>query len=85
MPAVMLFYRTNQQVRRTWLQDIVAVGFVDSRTIGCLALDVMPYLSFIFIIAVVAIRFGINKGLRGHVWRCHLLAYTFQHVQDQST
>lgn len=53
----MLLYRTNQQARRTWLQDIVAAGFVNSRTIGCLALDVVLYLSLIFIIRVVAIRF----------------------------
>ncbi|KAJ3853954.1 glycosyltransferase family 2 protein [Lentinula lateritia] len=54
----MLFYRSNQRDIGACLQDIITVGFVDSMSIGCLASDVVLYLSLIFIIGVVAIRFG---------------------------
>ncbi|KAE9388610.1 glycosyltransferase family 2 protein [Gymnopus androsaceus JB14] len=55
----MLLYRTNQKDIGACLKDIVTVGFIDSKTIGCLASDVVLYLSLIFIIGVVAIRFGL--------------------------
>lgn len=41
------------------LEDIVTVGFIDSKSIGCVASDVVLYLSLIFIVGVVFIRFGI--------------------------
>ncbi|KAG9018990.1 Chitin synthase, class 3, partial [Tulasnella sp. 427] len=39
------------------LQDIVTVGFIDTRSIGCVASDVVLYVSLVFIIGVVAIKF----------------------------
>lgn len=54
----MWFARTNQRKIAQCLQDIVTVGFVDSSSIGCVASDVVLYLSLVFIIGVVAIRFG---------------------------
>ncbi|KIK71495.1 glycosyltransferase family 2 protein [Collybiopsis luxurians FD-317 M1] len=54
----MLFYRSNQKRVGACLQDVITVGYIDSKTIGCLASDVVLYLSLIFIIGVVAIRFG---------------------------
>ncbi|KAF9069286.1 glycosyltransferase family 2 protein [Rhodocollybia butyracea] len=54
----MLFYRSNQRKVGACLADVIMVGFVDSSSIGCLASDVVLYLSLIFIIGVVAIRFG---------------------------
>lgn len=54
----MLFYRSNQKQIGACLQDVITIGFIDSKTIGCLASDVVLYLSLIFIIGVVAIRFG---------------------------
>jgi chitin synthase len=54
----MWFARTNQRKIGQCLQDIVTVGFVDSSSIGCVASDVVLYLSLVFIIGVVAIRFG---------------------------
>ena len=49
--------RTNQLQLFSCLQETIQVGFIDSRTIGCVASDVVLYLSLVFIIGVVAIRF----------------------------
>ncbi|KAJ7870902.1 glycosyltransferase family 2 protein [Mycena olivaceomarginata] len=40
------------------LQDLVTVGFIDTNSIGCVASQVLLYLSLIFIVGVVLIRFG---------------------------
>jgi chitin synthase len=40
------------------LQDIIRVGFIDTQTIGCVASNVVLYISLVFIIGVVAIKFG---------------------------
>jgi len=40
------------------MDDIIRVGFVDSKTIGCVAADVVLYVSLVFILAVVGIKFG---------------------------
>ncbi|EKM84253.1 hypothetical protein AGABI1DRAFT_52110 [Agaricus bisporus var. burnettii JB137-S8] len=53
----MLFMRTNQRNVAHCLQDIITIGFIDTNTIGCVASEVVLYLSLIFIIGVVAIRF----------------------------
>ena len=53
----MYFYRTNQRTLGQCLEDIIAVGFIDTQSVGCVASDVVLYLSLIFIIGVVAIRF----------------------------
>ncbi|KAG5720015.1 Chitin synthase 5 [Termitomyces sp. T112] len=53
----MLFIRTGQQNIGHCLQDLVTVGFIDTNSIGCVASSVVLYLSLIFIIGVVAIRF----------------------------
>lgn len=53
----MLLYRTNQQAIGQCLEDIVRVGFIDTQSIGCVASTVVLYVSLIFIIGVVAIRF----------------------------
>ncbi|KAF8807868.1 glycosyltransferase family 2 protein [Phlegmacium glaucopus] len=53
----MFFTRTNQKQLGACLQDLVSVGFIDTNTIGCVASSVVLYLSLIFIIGVVAIRF----------------------------
>jgi chitin synthase len=39
------------------LQDIITVGFIDTNSIGCVASQVVLYLSLVFIVGVVAIRF----------------------------
>lgn len=54
----MMFMRTKQEDIGHCLQDLVTVGFIDTNTIGCVASDVVLYLSLIFIVGVVAIRFG---------------------------
>lgn len=41
------------------LDDIIRVGFVDSKTIGCIAADVVLYVSLVFIIGVVSIKFAL--------------------------
>ena len=53
----MLFTRTNQKQLGACLQDIASVGFIDTNSIGCVASSVVLYLSLVFIIGVVAIRF----------------------------
>ena len=53
----MYFYRTNQRTLGQCLEDIITVGFIDTQSVGCVASDVVLYLSLIFIIGVVAIRF----------------------------
>lgn len=54
----MYFTRTNQKTMGKCLEDIVTVGFIDTKSIGCVASDVVLYVSLVFIIGVVAIRFG---------------------------
>ncbi|KAF8167592.1 glycosyltransferase family 2 protein [Crassisporium funariophilum] len=53
----MLFTRTKQKQLGKCLQDVATIGFIDTNTIGCVASSVVLYLSLIFIIGVVAIRF----------------------------
>ncbi|KAF9236857.1 glycosyltransferase family 2 protein [Melanogaster broomeanus] len=54
----MMFMRTGQSQIAKCLADIITVGFIDGTSIGCVASDVVLYLSLIFIIGVVGIRFG---------------------------
>jgi chitin synthase len=53
----MMLLRTNQKQLGHCLQDIVAVGFIDTNSIGCVASQVVLYISLVFIIGVVSIRF----------------------------
>ena len=53
----MYMLRTNQRPLGRCLQDIVTVGFIDTNTIGCVASEVVLYVSLVFIIGVVGIRF----------------------------
>ncbi|KAI8981307.1 glycosyltransferase family 2 protein [Trametes punicea] len=53
----MYFLRTNQRSLAKCLQDIVTVGFVDTKSIGCVASQVVLYVSLVFIVGVVGIRF----------------------------
>jgi chitin synthase len=40
------------------MDDIIRVGFVDSKTIGCVVADIVLYVSLVFILAVVGIKFA---------------------------
>jgi len=53
----MMFLRTNQRQIGKCLEDVITVGFIDTNSIGCVASEVVLYLSLVFIIGVVAIRF----------------------------
>ena len=53
----MFFLRTNQRDLAMCLQDIITVGFVDTNSIGCVASQIVLYVSLIFIVGVVGIRF----------------------------
>ncbi|THU86005.1 hypothetical protein K435DRAFT_373679 [Dendrothele bispora CBS 962.96] len=53
----MLLLRNNQKRIGHCLQDVITVGFIDTQTIGCVASTVVLYVSLVFIIGVVAIRF----------------------------
>ncbi|KAI0068065.1 hypothetical protein BV25DRAFT_513849 [Artomyces pyxidatus] len=53
----MYMLRTNQRTLGHCLQDVIGIGFIDTNTIGCVASDVVLYVSLVFIIGVVMIRF----------------------------
>ncbi|KAG1747641.1 glycosyltransferase family 2 protein [Suillus lakei] len=53
----MMFLRSNQRQVGMCLEDVITVGFIDTNSIGCVASSVVLYLSLVFIIGVVAIRF----------------------------
>ena len=53
----MNFLRTNQRTLGHCLQDIITVGFIDTNSIGCVASQVVLYLSLVFIVGVVFIKF----------------------------
>ncbi|KAH9050558.1 glycosyltransferase family 2 protein [Lactarius hengduanensis] len=53
----MFMERTKQQTLGHCLQNTIGVGFIDTNSIGCVASDVVLYVSLIFIVGVVAIRF----------------------------
>ena len=53
----MYFLRTNQRSIGKCLQEIATVGFVDTKSIGCVASQVVLYVSLVFIVGVVGIRF----------------------------
>ncbi|KAF7293023.1 Glycosyltransferase family 2 protein [Mycena indigotica] len=50
--------RRNQMHLGHCLQDMITVGFIDTNSIGCVASQVLLYLSLIFIVGVVLIRFA---------------------------
>ncbi|KAJ7820205.1 glycosyltransferase family 2 protein [Mycena leptocephala] len=53
----MQLMRMNQRDLGHCLQDLITVGFIDTNSIGCVASEVLLYLSLIFIVGVVLIRF----------------------------
>ncbi|KAG8925177.1 Chitin synthase, class 3 [Tulasnella sp. 417] len=53
----MWFLRNGHKDIGACLQDIITVGFIDTKSIGCVASDVVLYVSLVFIIGVVAIKF----------------------------
>ena len=54
----MAVIRDEQSSIADCMADIVTVGFIDSRTIGCIASEVVLYVSLVFIVGVVAIKFA---------------------------
>ncbi|KAH8922053.1 glycosyltransferase family 2 protein [Atractiella rhizophila] len=56
--VTMPFVRDEMKNIANCLSDVIRVGFIDSKTIGCVAADVVLYLGLVFIIGVVAIKFG---------------------------
>ena len=54
----MLLRRLDQMSVGYCLQDTIRVGFIDSQTIGCVASNVVLWVSLIFIVGVVAIKFA---------------------------
>ncbi|THH08720.1 hypothetical protein EW146_g8900 [Bondarzewia mesenterica] len=53
----MFMLRNNQRTLGHCLQQTIGVGFIDTKSIGCVASDVVLYVSLVFIIGVVGIRF----------------------------
>jgi chitin synthase len=41
------------------MNDIIRVGFVDSKSMGCIIADIVLYISLVFILAVVGIKFAL--------------------------
>lgn len=54
----MYIYRNGYKELAQCLKDTISVGFIDTKTIGCVASQVVLYLSLVFIIGVVGIRFA---------------------------
>ena len=54
----MMLMRAGDYQLGKCLEDIITVGFIDSNSIGCIASDVVLYLSLTFIVGVVFIRFA---------------------------
>lgn len=55
--VTMFVYRNGYKELFSCLKDTITVGFIDTNTIGCVASQVVLYVSLIFIIGVVGIRF----------------------------
>ncbi|QRV80228.1 chitin synthase [Ceratobasidium sp. AG-Ba] len=51
-------YRNSQKRYAQCLQDLITVGFIDTKSVGCVASDVVLYVSLVFIIGVVSIKFA---------------------------
>ncbi|KAG9100517.1 Chitin synthase, class 3 [Ceratobasidium sp. UAMH 11750] len=51
-------YRASQKRLANCLTDLVTVGFIDTSSIGCVASEVVLYVSLVFIIGVVSIKFA---------------------------
>jgi chitin synthase len=56
--VTMQLLRTNDRQTGHCLQDLITVGYIDTDSIGCVASQVVLYLSLVFIVGVVAIKFG---------------------------
>jgi hypothetical protein len=56
--ATMQIMRDNQRALADCMADVIRVGFVEGMTIGCLIADIVLYVSLVFIIGVVTIRFA---------------------------
>ena len=41
------------------MNDVIRVGFVDSKTMGCIVADIVLYVSLVFILSVVGAKFGL--------------------------
>jgi chitin synthase len=54
----MYLLRSKQRPLGNCLEQLITVGFIDTNTIGCVASKVVLYVSLVFIIGVVGIRFG---------------------------
>ncbi|GAA96507.1 glycosyltransferase family 2 protein [Mixia osmundae IAM 14324] len=54
----MQIFRDSQRDLINCLIDTIKVGVVDTKTIGCMAADVVLYVSLVFIVGVVTIRFA---------------------------
>jgi len=53
-----MVFRQRNDALFDCLEQIVRVGFVDSKTVGCVAADVELYISLFFIVGVVFIKFA---------------------------
>ncbi|KAJ7222578.1 glycosyltransferase family 2 protein [Mycena pura] len=54
----MQLMRRNQMDLGRCLQDMITIGFIDTNSIGCVASQVLLYVSLVFIVGVVMIRFA---------------------------
>ncbi|CAD6886141.1 unnamed protein product [Tilletia controversa] len=53
-----MVFRQRNDALFDCLDQIVRVGFIDSKSIGCVAADVELYISLVFIVGVVALKFA---------------------------
>lgn len=58
LDLTMLAMRENEKRTFNCLTDVATVGFISGKTIGCIASDIVLYVSLIFIIGVVGAKFA---------------------------
>jgi chitin synthase len=54
----MIIMRDGQRAMAECMADVIRVGFVEGKTIGCIIADIVLYVSLVFIIGVVTIKFA---------------------------
>lgn len=57
LDLTMMSQRTGQRQEFECLRDIITVGFISTKSIGCVASEVVLYVSLVFILGAVGIKF----------------------------
>ncbi|CAL9734412.1 chitin synthase 3 [Monosporozyma servazzii] len=64
--SIILSHSHDRKVARC-LSEIIKVGEIDSKTVGCIASDIVLYVSLVFILSVVVLKFAVACYFRWFV------------------